>query len=812
MTRLLLCDDAAAAREALRALLEGHPQIEIVGEAANGAQAISLALELEPDVILMDVVMPVLDGVEATRRLRQLLPSVRVVAFAGSDERETVAAMTEAGASAYCVKGVALWELERAITARHDPFVGLAHALARTTDASAAADLVANELGVLLGGAICATYLTTDAGALELAGLTDTAPHAFPAAPTIVVRALAARDLVHATPHELRELAAAGADLSEAVAVPLLSDGSALGVLLVAGTGLDVRQVATIADLTAATIANHHRLASTHAEARRDALTGLLNRRAFDERLARALRETAEAGGELAIALVDLDDFKQINDRDGHLVGDEVLCEVARGVLRTLRPDEHAFRVGGEEVAILIGGGTDAAVHVAERVRDELRGQRRGHKLPTVSIGIAAFPLDGRSGEELLQRADVALYAAKAAGKDRAVVYDASLDSTLSAPPGSRWTAASPARDAGPISILLVDDDPGLRALLRTTLETVDAEVTEADSAAAAAARLAAGRPDVVVLDVQMPGLDGLSFCRELRRQPATAGTAVIVLSGADDVDDDRAVAAGANAFLRKPFSPLQLLALVDEVSGRGGGNAVGASAASAPQEQLLLYAHDLRRLHDLELGQRALLQRAYRQTVAALAGALESKDVGTGAHSQRVRRYSIELAAAVDAALLDDPSVEYGFLLHDVGKIGIPDSILQKPGPLAPAERRVMQTHTVLGEQMLGGVALLQGGGLQIVRSHHERWDGLGYPDALKGTEIPLGARIFAVADALDAITSDRPYRAARGWDEAVAAICAEAGGQFDPDVLEAFREREDALRRIHAQAQTAGSLAVTA
>jgi ribonuclease P protein subunit RPR2 len=189
---------------------------------------------------------------------------------------------------------------------------------------------------------------------------------------------------------------------------------------------------------------------------------------------------------------------------------------------------------------------------------------------------------------------------------------------------------------------------------------------------------------------------------------------------------------------------------------------------------------------------------------VTALAGALESKDTGTGAHSQRVQRYAIELARELDPALLDDESVEYGFLLHDIGKIGIPDRILLKKASLTPSERRLLETHTVLGEQLLSSVALLQGQGLQVVRHHHERWDGRGYPDALVGSEIPLGARVFAVADALDAMTSDRPYRTARSWEEAAAEIAEEAGSQFDPQVVEAFRERDSKLRRIHYELAT--------
>ena len=209
----------------------------------------------------------------------------------------------------------------------------------------------------------------------------------------------------------------------------------------------------------------------------------------------------------------------------------------------------------------------------------------------------------------------------------------------------------------------------------------------------------------------------------------------------------------------------------------------------------------DLRHLVELERGQRLLLQSAYEETVAALARALEFKDTGTGAHSQRVQRYAVELADELAPDLLEDRSVEYGFLLHDVGKIGIPDSVLRKPGPLDLDERRLMETHTLLGERMLEDLALLRGEGLRVVRSHHERWDGTGYPDGLAGEEIPLSARIFAVADALDAITNDRPYRTAGSWRHAAEQIGLGAKRQFDPDVVEAYRARELALLRLHRE-----------
>jgi ribonuclease P protein subunit RPR2 len=302
------------------------------------------------------------------------------------------------------------------------------------------------------------------------------------------------------------------------------------------------------------------------------------------------------------------------------------------------------------------------------------------------------------------------------------------------------------------------------------------------------------------VLDVQMPGMSGLELCKRLKESPETADIAVVVLTGAEVGTSDEAKAAGADTLLRKPFSPLELLAVAERLAG--GVNGVPfRSSRKGPEEQLLMYARDLRHLLEIERGQRTLVQQAYAETVGALASALESKDTGTREHSQRVQQYAAELARAVEPHLTEDPSTEYGFLLHDVGKIGIPDNILRKPKPLSERERRLMETHTVLGEQVLAGVAFLQGEGLRVVRSHHERWDGSGYPDGLEGPEIPLGARVFAVADALDAMTSNRPYRKARSWQQAGEEIVAESGSQFDPRVVAAFVDRESSLHAIQRE-----------
>jgi response regulator RpfG family c-di-GMP phosphodiesterase len=343
--------------------------------------------------------------------------------------------------------------------------------------------------------------------------------------------------------------------------------------------------------------------------------------------------------------------------------------------------------------------------------------------------------------------------------------------------------------------VLLVDDEAPLRSLLRVTLASDEFEVREAYSAEHALEVMRFWAPEIVLLDVNLPGLDGLTFCAELARSEEHGDAAVILLTG-EQISETAARMAGARAVMRKPFSPLELL----EVIGRVVERHEFVSGAPRPkEEQLLIYARDLASIAQAERTQRELLQEAYRQTATALADAVDVRDRATGLHAKRVQRYALGLAEAVDGTLLADPSVEYGFLLHDVGKIGIADQVLLKPGPLTDEERELVQMHPTIGAQILREVALLQGAGLDVVRHHHERWDGAGYPDRLAADQIPLGARVFAVADTLDAMTSDRPYRRALGWDDAVEEILAQSGRQFDPEVVQAFVAVEDQLRGVY-------------
>jgi HD-GYP domain-containing protein (c-di-GMP phosphodiesterase class II) len=208
---------------------------------------------------------------------------------------------------------------------------------------------------------------------------------------------------------------------------------------------------------------------------------------------------------------------------------------------------------------------------------------------------------------------------------------------------------------------------------------------------------------------------------------------------------------------------------------------------ASARQHQLERYAADLREVFKQERSRAQQLRESYKATVRALSNAVEARDAYTGKHAERVTAYGIALARAMGLNTDSLPEIEFGFLLHDVGKVAVPDAILFKPGALSEDEFALIAKHPVIGSEILRDVDFL-GEGKLVVRHHHERWDGGGYPDRLAGEEIPLPARVFAVADALDALTTDRPYRRGTRFSRAREEIRNHAGSQFDPDVIAAF------------------------
>ena len=302
--------------------------------------------------------------------------------------------------------------------------------------------------------------------------------------------------------------------------------------------------------------------------------------------------------------------------------------------------------------------------------------------------------------------------------------------------------------------VLVVDDLQPNRELLQALLEDLDYDVREAKDGIEALESIDEREPDLILLDVDMPRLDGIAVCQRVKAHPIRRLIPIVILTASNDKSTRlRGIEAGADDYLSKPFDQAELRV----------------------RTQVLLRERELNKRLDATEG-----------VLYALARAVEARDRYTIHHAERVGRYAQEIGSVLGRDD-EDATLYEGGVLHDLGKIAIPDAILLKPGPLTDDEFAIMRTHTIEGERIclsLRSVAQF----LPIIRHHHERVDGTGYPDRLRRSDIPLGARIVAVADAWDAMTSDRPYRASRPYEEALAILRGGAGAQWDPEVVAAF------------------------
>jgi putative two-component system response regulator len=296
--------------------------------------------------------------------------------------------------------------------------------------------------------------------------------------------------------------------------------------------------------------------------------------------------------------------------------------------------------------------------------------------------------------------------------------------------------------------VLVVEDDLAVRTLLERLLERDGYRTATATDGEAALLAVDEVRPDLVLLDVGLPVLDGYEVTRRLRADTRLLTLPIILLTGRTGLDDIvGGLDAGADDFLSKPFRNEELLARIRSA---------------------------------LRLRQALVRMDAAHAAVAALANAVEAKDPLTERHCQRLANLAARVGAEAGLDLATLEAVAYGALLHDVGKIGIPESVLSKRGPLDDAEWELMRRHPEIGERICRPLDASQRFA-PIVRHHHERWDGRGYPDSLRGEAIPLGARIVGLVDAFDAMTHDRPYRRAISVPKAISELWREASHQFD-------------------------------
>jgi putative two-component system response regulator len=337
----------------------------------------------------------------------------------------------------------------------------------------------------------------------------------------------------------------------------------------------------------------------------------------------------------------------------------------------------------------------------------------------------------------------------------------------------------------GSLRVLVADDSRTRRLRLAGVLRAGGCDVCTAEDGADALALVPEWQPDVVLSDVLMPRLDGFELCRSLRGQTSTAEVPVVLISSAFVTDEDRSLAyqAGADAYVTADLEPPALLALLRETA-----RMQAAPLRLAPEQFARRHGASMRtllidKIHELEVAN-AQLETLYESTLEALVAALDVRDSDTELHSWRVSHYAVTLGRFVGMDADELRCLRRGALLHDVGKIGVPDALLRKPGPLSDEEWTVMREHPRLGADLLRRTGFLESEAT-LVLAHHERWDGSGYPHGLAGEAIPLGARLFAVADTLDVIVSGRPYAPPRSVGEALAELDRVAGAQLDPDLV---------------------------
>lgn len=307
-------------------------------------------------------------------------------------------------------------------------------------------------------------------------------------------------------------------------------------------------------------------------------------------------------------------------------------------------------------------------------------------------------------------------------------------------------------------NILIVDDNASVRNAISRSLQIENYATRQASNGKEALKMLAQYTPDLILSDINMPIMNGIELFRAVRNNKKWSSIPFVLLtSAASPTDVQRGRELGVEDYLTKPIETENLIAIINA---------------------RLLRSSEVKMSH---------ISQAYLETVTALANAIESRDKYTGGHVDRVTTYAVWLAQELLWPPRHIRLLEFGARLHDIGKVIIPDRILNKPGKLTPQEWDLMRTHPVAGAKMLEDVSHLKEV-LPYIYHHHERWDGTGYPDGLKGKETPLGGRILAIADVYDALTTNRPYRPARPHNEVIQFIKLQTGKHFDPDIVPSF------------------------
>ena len=473
-----------------------------------------------------------------------------------------------------------------------------------------------------------------------------------------------------------------------------------------------------------------------------DSLTGLSNygflHLLLDYEFKRAKRYQIPC----SLVLIDVDGFKAYNSQYGHVAGDKALHEIAGLIRENIRDADLPARYAGDKFMVIMTNTPPSQAMVsAERIRQKTERQFGG--LLTVGIGIAAVSRETTTLEELVKNVNAALSKAKLQGKNHLC-----LDEEVHEPEQTEKAR-----------ILIVDDDPMNVKILGALLAPLGYEVIKAFNGEDAIGLIDRCDTDLVLLDVMMPGISGFEVCRIIKSREKTRMIPVVMVTAMDDLDSRiKAIEAGADDFITKPPNKLELLTRT---------------------KSLIRLKHLNNRLINIE------------NVLFSLANAVEAKDACTQDHTRRVSWLAVELGKRMTLGDSEIKALHFGGILHDIGKIGIPDELLNKPANLTADEWKIIETHPEIGYRICQPLKATLGGALEVIRHHHEKLDGSGYPDGLMGEDISTVARIMSVVDIYDALTTIRPYHARKSLQEAIGILREDADRNLvDGKIVEKLAE----------------------